>query len=225
LTADITPRPITVTAVNQSKTHGETVTFGSGSMKFTNTALQNGETIGSVTLNCEGGSAAAAVATYPLTPSAATGGTFAAGNYTIQYVAGTLTVNMSPFDAWALDPAQALTAGVNNGPLDDPDGDGICNLLEFTLGGAPKTPSQNVLPKLTRSGNLWVFEYDRSDLSLPATKQVVEYGGDLAGWIPVTIPASTAGPVTITPGSPSDHVTVTLPGQGAKTYFRLKVTQ
>jgi hypothetical protein len=225
LTADITARPLTVTASDQSKTYGQTVTFGSGSTQFTNTALQNGETIGSVTLACDGGGAEAAVATYPLTPSAATGGTFAASNYTIQYVAGTFTVNMAPFDAWAADPAQALTSGVNNGPLDDPDHDGMCNLLEFSLGGAPMTSSPNVLPKLTRSGNNWIFEYDRSDISLPATMQVVEYGGDLAGWIPVTIPAATAGSVTITPGTPSDHVTVTIPDQGARGCVRLKVTQ
>jgi len=225
LTADITARPLTVTASDQGKTYGQTVTFGTGSTQFTNTALQNGETIGSVTLACDGGGAEAAVAAYPLMASAATGGTFAANNYTIQYMAGTFTVNMAPFDAWAADPAQGLTSGVNNGPLDDPDNDGMCNLLEFTLGGAPMISSPNMMPKLTRSGNNWIFEYDRSDISLPATTQVVEYGGDLAGWIPVTIPAATAGSVTITPGSPSDHVTFTIPDQGAKGYVRLKVTQ
>ncbi len=225
LMADINARSLTVTASNQTKTYGQTVTFGSGSTQFTNTALQNGETIGSVTLACDGGGAAASVATYPLVPSAATGGTFVASNYTIQYVAGTFTVNMTPFDAWAADTAQALTPGVNNGPLDDPDHDGMCNLLEFTLGGAPMTSSPKVMPNLTRSGNNWILEYDRSDISLPATTQVVEYGGDLAGWIPVAIPAATAGSVTITPGSPSDHVTVTIPDQGAKGYVRLRVSQ
>ena len=226
LTADITTRSLTVTASNQSKTYGQTVTFGSGSIQFTSSGLQNGETIGSVTLACSGGVAAAAVASYPITPSAATGGTFAAGNYTLQYVAGTFTVNMAPFDAWAADSAQGLTAGVNNGPLDDPDRDGISNLLEFALGGAPMVSSRTILPTLTSNGNNWLFEYNRSDLSIsPATTQVVEYGSDLAGWTAVTIPATSAGSVTITGSSPSHHVTVTIPSPGAKGFVRLKVTK
>jgi hypothetical protein len=59
----------------------------------------------------------------------------------------------------------------------------------------------------------------------PATTQVVEYGSNLTGWTPVTIPATTAGIVTITPGSPSDHVKVTLPASGNQVFARLKVSQ
>jgi autotransporter-associated beta strand protein len=137
-----------------------------------------------------------------------------------------LTVNPASFTSWASNPAQGLTTGVNDGPLDDPDRDGIYNLMEFTLGGAPMTSSQAILPKLANSGGNWVFEYDRSDFSLaPATTQVVEYGSNLTGWTPVTIPATTAGIVTITPGSPSDHVKVTLPASGNQVFARLKVSQ
>ena len=132
---------------------------------------------------------------------------------------------LPPFEAWAAAPAQGLTVGVNNGPLDDPERDGITNLMEFTLGGAPMNSSPLVLPKLTRSGNNWLFEYDRSDLSLPVTAQVVEYGSDLATWTTVAIPATSLGSVTITPGSPSDHVAVTIPVLGAKIFVRLKATK
>jgi hypothetical protein len=315
LTANLTARELTITADNQSKTYGQTLTFGSDSTQFTSSGLQNGETIDAVTLACNGGDAAAAVAgsPYPITPGAATGGTFTAGNYTIDYVPGTLTVNpaeqtitfgpladqtfgdapfsltakadsgltvsyassdptvasvlgntvtilkagsttltasqagdanhhpalpvaqaltikpmiLAPFAAWAADPAQGLTAGVNDGPLDDPDHDGIANLLEFALGGAPMVSSQAILPVLTKSTvGVWTFEYDRNDLSLPPdTTQIVEYGSDLTGWTAVTIPTSTATPVTITPGSPSDHVKVAIPNPGTKVFVRLKVTQ
>ena len=86
--------------------------------------------------------------------------------------------------------------------------------------------SQTILPALTRSGNNWLFEYDRNELSLsPATTQMVEYGGDLTGWTAVTIPTTSAGIVTITPGTPSDHVTVTIPSPGANVFVRLKVTK
>src|SRR5206468_12932088 len=52
------------------------------------------ETMRSVTITASGGTTAnAPVGSYTLTPSAATGGTFTASNYTITYVAGTLTAN------------------------------------------------------------------------------------------------------------------------------------
>ena len=122
--------------------------------------------------------------------------------------------------------ALGLTAGVNDGPLLDPEKDGNVNLLEFVLGGAPLVSSQTILPKLIKTGAVWTFEYDRSDISLsPATVQVVEYGNDLIGWTPITIPTTSAGSVAITPGSPADHVVVTLPNLGGKVMVRLKVTQ
>jgi hypothetical protein len=160
--------------------------------------------------------------TTTITASQAGNGSFSAATPVPQL----LTVNPASFTSWASNPAQGLTAGVNDGPLDDPDRDGIYNLMEFTLGGAPMASSQAILPKLANSGGNWVFEYDRSDFSLaPATTQVVEYGSNLTGWTPVTIPATTAGMVTITLGSPSDHVKVTLPASGNQVFVRLKVTQ
>jgi len=132
----------------------------------------------------------------------------------------------SPYADWAASPAQGLTAGVNDGLMDDPDHDGIPNLLEFVLGGNPMLASRAILPALTHVSGVWAFEYDRSDLSLPpATTQVVEYGSDLTGWTAITIPATSGGSVTITPGSPSDHVKVAIPSPGPRTFARLKVTQ
>jgi len=131
----------------------------------------------------------------------------------------------SPYAIWAANPAQGLSAGVNDGLIDDPDRDGIPNLLEFVLGGNPMVASRTILPALTHIGTAWSFEYDRSDLSLPpATTQVVEYGSDLTGWTAITIPATSGGSVTITPGSPSDHVKVAIPSPGPRTFARLKVT-
>ncbi len=86
---------LTITASSESKTYGQTLIFGSGSTAFRSSGLQNGETIGSVTLSVSnnGGAATAAVGDYAITPSAATGGTFNPNNYTITYATGTLTVN------------------------------------------------------------------------------------------------------------------------------------
>jgi autotransporter-associated beta strand protein len=83
---------LSVTADNQTKGYGQTVAFGSGSTLFTSSSLQNGETITSVTLACDGGAAGAAVGIYPITPSAATG-SLDPHNYDITYnITGELTV-------------------------------------------------------------------------------------------------------------------------------------
>ena len=92
----VTPAALTVTANNAVKNFGTAITGGTGSTAFTSLGLQNGETIGSVTIGYGTGAAVTdAVGTYTgsVTASAATGGTFAAGNYTITYVAGNIIVN------------------------------------------------------------------------------------------------------------------------------------
>jgi len=91
----VTPAALTITATNKDKTYGATLTGGSGSAAFTSTGLQNGQTIGSVTIAYGTGSAATvAVGTYTgsVTPSAPTGGTFTAANYHITYVLGNILV-------------------------------------------------------------------------------------------------------------------------------------
>ena len=92
-TLTINPKALTLTASNASKTYGETKTFAG--TEFTPSGLVNNETVGSVTLTSAGSSATASVAggPYSIVPSAATGGTFSAGNYTITYANGSLTIN------------------------------------------------------------------------------------------------------------------------------------
>jgi len=99
----VTPAPLTITAGPQSKTYGQP--FNLGSTAFTTTVLSNNETVASVTLSSPGAAATATVggSPYPITPSAATGGTFTAGNYAITYATGNLTVNLA-----------ALTITANN---------------------------------------------------------------------------------------------------------------
>jgi autotransporter-associated beta strand protein len=138
----------------------------------------------------------------------------------------TVTAGSTAYISWASNLAQGLVVGQNDGALADPDGDGITNILEFVLGGSPSISSQSILPTLKKSASDWVFEYSRSDLSLPpATTQIVEYGSDLMGWTPVEIPATSSQPVVIVEGTPSGTVKVTLPNLGSKAFVRLKVSQ
>ena len=89
----ITVAPLTVVANSTSKVFGSTLTFLG--TEFTSSGLVAGETIGSVTLTSSGAVATASVAggPYAIVPSAATGGTFALGNYAVSYANGALTVN------------------------------------------------------------------------------------------------------------------------------------
>ncbi len=109
--ATISAAPLTITANNQSKNYGATMATGTGQTSFTPTGLQNGETVATVSLASTGAAATAAVGSYNITPSLATGGTFTAGNYTITYATGTLTVNLAPLSITAN--AQSKTYGTN----------------------------------------------------------------------------------------------------------------
>jgi autotransporter-associated beta strand protein len=95
-TLTVTPSALTVTANDRSKVYGQTIATGAGQTQFSNGALQNSETVGTVTLTVSSGgdgvNAAVAGSPYIITPSAATGGTFNPNNYNITYVAGNLTV-------------------------------------------------------------------------------------------------------------------------------------
>ena len=110
-TLTVNTAALTITASDQSKTYGQTVTFSSGSTQFTSSGLENGETIGSVTLAVtnNGGAATADVGSYTITASSATGGTFSASNYSITYDTGTLTVNTAALTITASD--QSKTYG------------------------------------------------------------------------------------------------------------------
>ena len=91
-TMTVIPAALTLTADNENKYYGRTLNFAG--TEFTAIGLQNGDTVGSVTLISGGAAASATVAgsPYSITPSAATGGTFVPANYTIVYVKGSLTV-------------------------------------------------------------------------------------------------------------------------------------
>jgi len=99
-------KALTVTANSTSKTYGQTLAFAG--TEFSSSGLANSETIGSVTLSSAGAASTATVggSPYSITASAATGGTFAANNYTISYVAGSLTVNTKALTITASDRAK-----------------------------------------------------------------------------------------------------------------------
>jgi autotransporter-associated beta strand protein len=129
LMADITRAPTTITTAP------------------TATAITYGQTLASSTLSGGVGSvpgsfAFTAPATQPSAGTAPHSVTFSPSdttNYQTATTSVSVTVNAAQtnFAAWAAESGHGLTAGVNDGPLDDPDRDGSSNLMEYALNTAP----------------------------------------------------------------------------------------
>lgn len=123
-------------------------------------------------------------------------------------------------------------------PADDPDSDGISNLLEFALNGTPSVSDPSILPDLVVTATDFEFTYQRRDDSVsPETTQTFQWGSTLATWpgsVVVTAGGGSFPPATITisPGTPNDGVTdtvkISIPKSqelGGKLFGRLLVTR
>ncbi|PRC92982.1 MBG domain-containing protein [Solimicrobium silvestre] len=136
----VTPASLTITASNATKTYGQTPSLSA----FTSSGLVNGETIGSVTETSAGTSATAGVpgSPYSITASAATGGTFSASNYTINYVNGGLTVTPAALTITASNATKtygqtpSLSAFTSSGLI---NGETIGGVTETSTGAAVTT--------------------------------------------------------------------------------------
>lgn len=140
---------------------------------------------------------------------------------------GTLTVSSGPpsagFTAWI---ATFPAIGVLNQPGDDPDDDGIENLLEFVLNGNPTLPDASKLPVLNVTDTHFEFTYSRRDDSVsPETIQTFQFSNTLEFSNDIIVPPSsgTVGVATIdiVDGSPADTVKISIPKSEAGTTGRL----
>ncbi len=86
----VNPAALTITAGDLSKTYGQEL-LPAGT-EFVASGLQNGETVGSVSLSSAGFAAGAGAGSYAIGASGASGGTFQASDYSISYADGALAV-------------------------------------------------------------------------------------------------------------------------------------
>ncbi|MEO5716502.1 MAG: autotransporter-associated beta strand repeat-containing protein [Luteolibacter sp.] len=173
-----------------------------------------------------------AVGTYVLaTATGGISGTFGSVNYngipgTLAVVGNNLqlTVTASAYASWAS--SKSLT-GSNNGTTQDPENDGIRNVLEFVLGGDPLVSSTSILPVQSDDGTYFIFTFNRADASLSEISLTFEYGSNLTGWTPVSIPTAATGiPVNITDNGATDQVVVkVLKGANTKLFGRLRAVR
>ncbi|MBB2195669.1 hypothetical protein HLH25_18965, partial [Gluconacetobacter sp. 1a LMG 1728] len=103
-TLTIDPAALTVTALDQSSTYGQTPDLGTS--QFSTSGLVNGDTVSAVTL-ATAATGASNVGAYGITAAGATGAGL--GNYTVSYVPGTLTIDPAALTVTALD--QSSTYG------------------------------------------------------------------------------------------------------------------
>ncbi len=100
----VTTKALTVTAASRSKTYGDQLTLGTSG--FTTDGLVNGDTVDSVVLGSDGAAGSAAVGTYPVKASAASG--TGLDNYRISYADGTLTVTVKALTITAQNATKTL---------------------------------------------------------------------------------------------------------------------
>jgi hypothetical protein len=144
----VNPGPLTIAANSDFKNYGTLKTFNVTAFTETGLVAANGDTITGVTETSTGAPAAAAVGTYAIVPSAATGSGLS--NYTITYVSGTLTV----FPAITV-PSSVQTAYENvNQTLNGISIDtGLSSSLTLTLGVGHGTLTLGTTSGLMVTGN------------------------------------------------------------------------
>jgi len=98
-----------------------------------------------------------------------------------------IEVNLSPqpttYAMWQASRTWAPGAGTVT--TDDPDLDGLANLIEFALNTHPELSDATQLPQATRVGNEWHLDY-RSRVQLDGTVITPEWSEDLSQWFTIT---------------------------------------
>jgi autotransporter-associated beta strand protein len=150
---------------------------------------------------------------------------------------GSIRVGVDPsagYNSWTS--SYPFTAGVNDGPDQDADGDGISNLLEYVLGGVPVgagASNTSILPILSVNATNLVLTFRRSDVSEADVTLKAQWSSNMSTWNDfATIGAGDALPaVDVTEDSPSaalDTVVVTVPRSTApagKLFVRLQAVK
>lgn len=111
-TLNVSARPLTITALDQSKNYGAVASLGTTA--FTTNGLVNSDSVTNVNLASSGSGAAATVAggPYAITASSALG--IGLSNYTIGYASGLLTVKPAPVNVTALGGSSAYGSSPSN---------------------------------------------------------------------------------------------------------------
>lgn len=132
-----------------------------------------------------------------------------ADNNKINFVEITAIATQGSYDAWKTEYGITDDTG-------DEDNDGISNLLEFALGGDPRTPGTAELPRASVSGDDLVFTLTRQEAGIA---YVIEKSTDLVNWDDLAT-------LTDAHGAVGEEATVSVPASEmdvGKIFLRLRV--
>ena len=99
-----------------------------------------------------------------------------------------------------------------SGPAADPDHDGRSNLLEYALGGLPKTPDTTGEPAIVRNGSNLEYTWQRDTAKTDITYHC-ESSGDLSHW---SAQASTLV-------NTAETMQATVPDPAGRIFLRLRI--
>jgi autotransporter-associated beta strand protein len=123
----------------------------------------------------------------------------------------------TPLQAWRVSNSLVLDGSGTSANSADPDGDGLINLLEYALNGAPTDATSAPLPTAALASSTLTFSFFRARSASELT-YTVQASSDLAGW----------SDLVVNPGGDSavgQNVTVTdePPAGATRRFLRLKV--
>ncbi len=123
---------------------------------------------------------------------------------------------------WSSRPETGLISGVNDAPGDDPDGDGLSNLMEFVMASSPvEAFSRKGVEIVEPRGGEISIEFDRNKEAV-GVSLVLEHSENLIDWSEIVISQEGGEGITVIPGATTDRVKVVMPARGKKRFVRLK---
>jgi hypothetical protein len=194
---------LSVTANDGSKVYGQTKSF-SGT-EFSSSGLQNGETIGLVTLGSTGASATAHVGSDPITVSGASGGTFTASDYTITYNSGTLTVTPAGLSVTADNQSRvygAANPGLTYNAVGLVNGDTLSGALATSAGATSVAGTYSITQGSLSASTDYLLTFNPGVLTITGTSSALSSRVDLN--LPLSEVLKSLGDVLSANGSFSD---------------------
>ena len=221
VTINVSKATLTITADDQGKTYGDTVTFAG--TESSTIGLEPGDSVDSVTLTSTGAAADAVVGSYPIVPSNAVG--TGLDNYNITYVDGTLTVSTKALTITADNASKTYGdtvtfAGTEFGTIGLEPGDSVDSVTLTSTGagaGAAVGP-YDIVPSAAVGMGLDNYDITYVDGTLTVSTKALTITANDRGKTygdTVTFAETEFSTIGLEPGDSVDSVTLTSTGAGA----------